>query len=106
MTEDNYLVAKERGLIGMSWAARRAIEQMNIGDIIIFYLSKKSIDSPQNDPAQRVQQFRGIAKMAGEAFESDEVIWPARGGRVFPYRRWRSSSSPSASTTSGTGGCC
>jgi hypothetical protein len=70
MTEENYLIAKERGLIGISWAARRAIQQMNIGDIIVFYLSRKSVDSSPNDPTQKAQQFRGIAKITGEASHS------------------------------------
>jgi hypothetical protein len=87
MTEDNYLIAKERRLIGMSRVARRAIQQMSIGDMITFYLSRKKVDSSRSDPAERVQQFRGIARVSGEAFESDEVIWPARGSENFPHRR-------------------
>jgi predicted RNA-binding protein len=82
MTEDNYLITKEHCLIGMSKSVRRAIQQMSIGDMIIFYLSRKTIAS-----SQRVQQYRGIARVSGEAFESDKVIWPARGREMFPHRR-------------------
>ena len=87
MTEDNYLFTKQHSLIGMSRIARRAIQQMSIGDMITFYLSRKKVDSPRNNPAERVQQFRGIARVSGEAFESDDVVWPARGGEIFPHRR-------------------
>jgi hypothetical protein len=87
MTEDNYLITKEHRLIGMSKVARRAIQQMSIGDMITFYLSRKKVDSSRNNPAERIQQFRSIARISGEAFESDEVIWPARGGEIFPHRR-------------------
>jgi hypothetical protein len=55
--------------------------------MITFYISRKKVDSLSNDPAQRVQQFRGIAKVMGEAFESDDVIWHVKGSEIFPYRR-------------------
>jgi hypothetical protein len=35
----------------------------------------------------KVQQFRGIARVSSEVFESDDRIWPARAGEIFRYRR-------------------
>jgi hypothetical protein len=51
MSEDNYLIAKEQGLIGMSERSRKAIHQIGIGDMIVFYIHRKKVDSPPNDPA-------------------------------------------------------
>jgi hypothetical protein len=68
MVEENYLIAKERGLIGMSRGARRVGQQISIGDLLIFYISKKRIDSPSSDLRQKVQRFRGVARVSGDAF--------------------------------------
>ncbi len=87
MVEENYLLAKARGLIGMSKGASRGIQQMQVGDPLTFYISKKRVDSPANDPGQRVQQFRGMARVSSEVFESDERIWPARAREIFRFRR-------------------
>jgi hypothetical protein len=95
MSEDNYEVAKHQGLIGMAERQRRAIQKLTTGDLRTFYISKKSVDSPPNDPAHKVQEFRGIARVTGDAFESDALIWHVREGGDFPAsaagripRRW------------------
>jgi hypothetical protein len=87
MSEDNYEIAKQQGLIGMAERQRRAIQKIATGDMLTFYISKKTVDSPPNDPAHKVQQFRGMARVTGEAFESDELIWHVREGEIFPHRR-------------------
>jgi predicted RNA-binding protein len=87
MSEDNYEIAKQHGLIGMSERAGKAIQHIGIGDLITFYINRKTIDAAPNDPAAKVQQFRGIARVSGEAFESDDVIWHVRDSEIFPYRR-------------------
>jgi predicted RNA-binding protein len=71
----------------MAERQRRALQKIATGDMLTFYISKKSVDSPPNDPAHKVQQFRGIARVIGEAFESDELIWHVREGEIFPHRR-------------------
>jgi predicted RNA-binding protein len=86
ISKDNYLIAKERGIIGVTAHGKRAIEQMAIGDIITFYISKKSVTS-SNDPAERIQKIRGIARVTGASFESNDVIWHMKPGELFPYRR-------------------
>lgn len=87
MSEDNYEVAKKQGLIGMAERQRRAIQKIATGDILTFYISKKAVDSPPNDPAHKVQQFRGTARVTSEAFESNDLIWHVREGEIFPHRR-------------------
>ena len=87
MSEDNYAIAKSQGLIGMAERQRRAIQKIATGDMLAFYISKKMVDSSPNDPAHRVQQFRGTARVTGDAFESNELIWHVREGEIFPHRR-------------------
>jgi predicted RNA-binding protein len=87
MSEDNYQIAKEQELIGMSERARAAIHKIAIGDMITFYISRKKVDSRYNDPAQKVQQFRGIARVNGDAVKSNDLIWHVRGEEIFPHRR-------------------
>ncbi|HXH09160.1 MAG TPA: EVE domain-containing protein [Alphaproteobacteria bacterium] len=87
MSEDNYLIAKKQGLIGMSEQAKSAIHKITTGDIITFYISKKKVDAPPNDLTQRVREFRGIARVSGEVFESNDLIWNVRDKEIFPYRR-------------------
>ena len=87
MSEDNCLIAKQQGLIGVSEQAKAAIHKIATEDMITFYISRKRVSSPPNDPAQRVQQFRGIARVSGEAFESNDLIWHVRESEIFPYRR-------------------
>jgi hypothetical protein len=55
--------------------------------MITFYINRKTVDSAPNDPAAKVRQFRGIARVSGEAFESDDAIWHVRDSEIFPYRR-------------------
>jgi predicted RNA-binding protein len=87
MSEDNYMIAMKQGLIGMSERTRKAIHQIGIGDMIVFYITRQRVDSPPNDLAQKVQQFRGIARVTAEAFESNDLIWHIRDDEIFPHRR-------------------
>jgi predicted RNA-binding protein len=87
MSEDNYQIAKQHGLIGMSERAGKAMQHIGLGDMITFYINRKAVDAPPNDPAAKVQQFRGIARVSGEPFKSDDVIWHIRDSEIFPYRR-------------------
>jgi predicted RNA-binding protein len=87
MSEDNYEIARQHGLIGMSERAGKAMQHIGLGDMIRFYINRKTVDSALNDSAAKVQQFRGIARVSGEAFESDDVIWHVRDSEIFPYRR-------------------
>jgi predicted RNA-binding protein len=87
MSEDNYEIARTQGLIGLAERHKVAIQKLAIGDMITFYISKKKVDSLPNDPADKVQQFRGMAGVTGDAFESNDLIWHVREGEIFPHRR-------------------
>ena len=87
MSEDNYEIARQHGLIGLAERHKTAMQKLAVGDMMTFYISKKNVDSPPNDPAHKVQQFRGIARVASDAFESNDLIWHVREGELFPHRR-------------------
>jgi hypothetical protein len=87
MSEDNYEIARKQGLIGMAERQRRAIQKIATGDMLTFYINKKAVDSPPNDPSHKVQQFRGTAQVIGEAFQSIHLIWHVREGEIFPLQQ-------------------
>jgi predicted RNA-binding protein len=87
MSEDNYVIAKQHGLIGMSERAGKAMQHIGLGDMMTFYINRKTVDSTANDPATKIQQFWGIARVRGEPFESDDLIWHIRDSEIFPHRR-------------------
>jgi predicted RNA-binding protein len=87
MSEDNYVIAMQHGLIGLAERHKVAMQKLALGDMLTFYISKKKVDSLPNDPAEKVQQFRGLARVTGEAFESNDLIWHVREGEIFPHRR-------------------
>jgi predicted RNA-binding protein len=86
MVEENYLIARRLGIIGLSQRAKSGIEKISTGDIIIFYISKKKTDSPSNDHSQRIRQFHGIARVSSTAFTSNDILWPVKGSKIYPYR--------------------
>ncbi|MBC8228498.1 EVE domain-containing protein [bacterium] len=87
ISEDNFEISIKHQMIGMGERRKRVIEQMEIGDLIAFYIPKKNIDSPPMNKVHQVRCFKGIAKITGPAFESNDVIWKVRGSDIFPYRR-------------------
>jgi predicted RNA-binding protein len=87
MSEDNYEIARTQGLIGLAERHKTAMRRLAIGDMMTFYISKKKVDSLPNDPANKVQQFREVARVTGDAFESNDLIWHVREGEIFPHRR-------------------
>jgi hypothetical protein len=87
MSEDNYLISKEHGLIGITDHGKYVIYRMAIGDMVTFYIPRKKVDSRPNDPAQHVRKIRGIARVTGAAFKSDEAVWHLRHNEPFPHRR-------------------
>ena len=87
MSEDNFEIARTQGLIGLAERHKVAMQKLAVGDMMTFYSSKKKVDSLPNDPADKVQQFRGIARVTGDAFESNDLIWHVREGEIFPHRR-------------------
>jgi hypothetical protein len=66
MSADNYVIAKQHGLIGMSERAGKAMQHIGLGDMMTFYINRKTVDSSPNDPATKIQQFWEIARVRGE----------------------------------------
>jgi hypothetical protein len=64
-----------------------SIYKLAMGDKITFYIPRKRVDSLPNDLAERVRKIRRIARIKGEAFESNEKMWHVRSGELFPHRR-------------------
>jgi predicted RNA-binding protein len=87
MSEENYMIARTQGLIGLAERHKTAMQKLAIGNMMTFYISKKKVDSPPNDPPDKVQQFRGMARVTGDRFESNDLIWHVREEEIFPHRR-------------------
>jgi predicted RNA-binding protein len=62
MSEDNYTIAREHGLIGLPEHAARAVQEMAIGDMIVFYITRKTVYSPCHERSHQIRRFRGIAE--------------------------------------------
>lgn len=79
---DNVRATRERGfsVIGMKEKRRRMAEQVEKGDLIVFYVTQ-------------VQAFGGVVRVTGEMYEDREKIWPGKPGKVDPYP-WRFDTEP------------
>jgi predicted RNA-binding protein len=79
---DNFRATREHGfrVIGMKEGRRRLAEQVDAGDLIVFYVTG-------------VQAFGGIVKVTGEMYEDREKIWPGKPGKADPYP-WRFETEP------------
>lgn len=85
ISEDNFQIALEKGLIGVSHRWRKPLEEMKEGDNIIFYIGKKKVG--KGGPNSSVSEFAGLAEVASPVFVTKERIWHSRGIELFPYRR-------------------
>ena len=45
MSEDNYLIAQQQELIGISERARTAIHKIAIGDMVTFYITERCMQN-------------------------------------------------------------
>ena len=79
---ENLAATRERGftVIGMKEGRRRLAEGIDVGDRIIFYLTK-------------VQAFGAIVRVTGEMYEDRSKIWPGKPGKVDAYP-WRFETEP------------
>lgn len=79
---DNFAVTRELGfkLIGFKERRRKQALTMEIGDRIIFYLTK-------------VMAFGGAVTISSDLFEDREPIWPGKPGSPDPYP-WRRETEP------------
>ncbi len=79
---DNFAVTRELGfeLIGFKERRRKQALSMEIGDRIIFYLTK-------------VMAFGGSVTITSDLFEDRDPIWPGKPGSPDPYP-WRRKTEP------------
>jgi hypothetical protein len=79
---ENFAATREHGfkVIGMKEIRRRMAEQMEPGDLIVFYLTK-------------VKAFGGAVRITGEMYEDRTKIWPGKPGKVDAYP-WRFETQP------------
>jgi predicted RNA-binding protein len=87
MSEDNFEISKQRNLIGMRGSKKRDLDKMQVGDMVVFYVTKKAIDSSSSDSSSKVQAFKGIGEITSETFSSDEPIWKTLDNDLFPHRK-------------------
>ena len=76
---ENFNATREQGfrVIGMKERRRNLAEQVEPGDVIIFYVTK-------------IQAFAGMVRVTGEMYEDRTKIWP---GKPDPYP-WRFETEP------------
>ncbi|GAC1323987.1 MAG: hypothetical protein NVSMB25_21000 [Thermoleophilaceae bacterium] len=79
---DNFRVTSERGfrVIGMKERRRALAEQIEVGDRIIFYVTK-------------IQAFAGMIGVTGELYEDRSPIWPVLPSKPDAYP-WRFETEP------------
>ena len=79
---DNFRVTREHGfrLIGAKEGRRRMAEQIEPGDLIVFYVTG-------------VQAFGGAVRVTGEMHEARTKVWPGKPGKPDAYP-WRFETEP------------
>src|ERR671928_867407 len=79
---ENFAATRERGfkVIGMKEGRRNMAQQMEPGDLIVFYLT-------------RVKAFGGAVRITGEMYEDRTKIWPGKPGKADTYP-WRFATPP------------
>ena len=79
---DNFRATAEQDfrVIGMKERRRRLAEQVEMGDIIVFYVTG-------------VQAFAGTVHVTGDMYEDRTKIWPGKPGAPDPYP-WRFETEP------------
>jgi EVE domain len=79
---ENFAATRERGftVIGMKEGRRGMAEQMEPGDLIVFYLT-------------RIKSFAAIVRINGAMYEDREKIWPGKPGKADAYP-WRFATEP------------
>jgi predicted RNA-binding protein len=79
---ENFRATRDHGfrLAGMKEKRRGLAEQMEPGDLIVYYVTK-------------VQAFGAIARIAGEMYEDRTKVWPGKPGKADAYP-WRFETEP------------
>ena len=79
---ENFAATRAHGfrVVGMKEGRRNMAEQMEPGDLIVFYLT-------------RVKAFGGAVRIKGGLYEERSRIWPGKPGKPDPYP-WRFETEP------------
>jgi hypothetical protein len=79
---ENLVATRECGfrVVGMKERRRRLAEGIEVGDRIVFYVT-------------RVQAFAAIVRVTGDMYEDRSKIWPGKPGKADPYP-WRFETEP------------
>ena len=79
---ENFRATRDRDfrLIGAKEGRRRMAEQIEPGDMIVFYVTG-------------VQAFGGMVRVTGEMYEDRTKVWPGKPGKPDPYP-WRFETEP------------
>jgi EVE domain len=79
---ENFRATRDHGfrVIGAKERRRRMAEQIEPGDLIVFYVTG-------------VQAFGGIVRVTGPMFEDRRRLWPGKPGQPDPYP-WRFETEP------------
>jgi EVE domain len=79
---ENFRATRDHGfrIIGAKERRRRMAEQIEPGDLIVFYVTG-------------VQAFGGIVRVTGPMFEDRRRLWPGKPGQPDPYP-WRFETEP------------
>jgi hypothetical protein len=79
---ENFAATRDHGfrVIGMKEGRRNMAEQMEPGDLIVFYLT-------------RVKAFGGAVRITGELYEDRSKLWPGKPDKPDPYP-WRFETEP------------
>jgi predicted RNA-binding protein len=86
---ENFRATREHGfrVIGAKEGRRRMAEQIEPGDLIVFYVTG-------------VQAFGGIVRVRGEMYEDRTPLWPGKPRKPDPYP-WRFETEPVATLEEG-----
>jgi hypothetical protein len=79
---ENYAVTRELGfrLVGLKEGRHRQAQEMEPGDRIVFYLTRRMC-------------FAASVRLTGELFEDRSLVWPGKPGKVDAYP-WRFEAEP------------
>ena len=87
VTMESYEISVRESLVAVGKRFKKLLDQVEIGDLITFYISKNSYREDAPDGDKKVQAFCGAAEVTGPIEESNKVIWPPKNGDTFPWRR-------------------
>ena len=81
ITQDSLYVSLDKEIVGTRSKNRKRVENWEIGDLIIFYVSREEYHS-----MNPVREFQALVECISHPFESNQKIWSHIGGDVFPTR--------------------